>query len=154
MTIAIALRVRGTRGISRSINDTLANIRLGRKHSCVLLELSDSAKGMLQKANNYIAWGNADEKSVELLLSKRGMEGNKPLSPEFYKKIKVADAKELAAAIVSQKISLKTLFEAGLRPLFRLSPPRKGYGGMKLQQPRGPLGFHKQGLTQLIERMV
>ncbi len=155
MTIAIVLRIRGISGVRRSINETMEHIRLNRKHSCVLLEINESSKGMINASNNYVAWANADAKTVELLLTKRGKTaGGKALDASFYKKVGMKDAAELAAAIVGGKIALKSLYDAGMTPIFRLSPARKGFGLSKHSTPKGPLGFHKDGLFKLVESMI
>ena len=48
----------------------------------------------------------------------------------------------------------KKLKEIGLKPFFRLHPPRGGLKSSKKQFPRGVLGNHKQEINKLIEKML
>lgn len=155
MTTVIIIRIRGIGGVRRKTRECLENLRLNRKHSCIIAEMNDSLKGMLTQAHDYIAWAPADGKSVQLLLEKRGrLAGGKPLDANFYAKLNMKDAAELAAALVEGKTTPKAAFNAGLNQIFRLAPPRKGYSSPKRPQPKGDLGLHKQGLLPLVERMV
>ena len=47
----------------------------------------------------------------------------------------------------------KTMEEAGLKPFFRLHPPRRGIKNTKLSFPRGVLGNNKE-INQLVEKML
>ena len=42
----------------------------------------------------------------------------------------------------------------GLKPVFRLSPPRKGYRHIKRPFPRGALGYRSAGMSELLKRMI
>jgi len=42
----------------------------------------------------------------------------------------------------------------GARPVFRLSPPRSGFGQIKRPFPKGSIGFRKDGMDELVLRMV
>lgn len=153
MTVIIAVRIRGTRGVRRKTSDCLKHLRLNRAHSCVMLEMSPSVKGMITQANEYIAWGEADARSVALLLEKRGdFKARKPDAAAFAA-MGAKDAAELAEAIVAGKAKLAKLYDAGLNPVFRLAPARKGFGSIKHPAPAGSLGKHKE-IFKLLSRMA
>ena len=42
----------------------------------------------------------------------------------------------------------------GLKPVIRLNPPRKGYGGNKRHYPQGALGNWGADINDLVGRMV
>ena len=58
-----AIRVRGRTGIKKDIADTLDMLRLTRINHAVLIEENPSYKGMLQKAKDYITWGEVDSRN-------------------------------------------------------------------------------------------
>lgn len=68
--IAVVL-VRGLLGIKSDIRDTLKMLRLLRKNCCVIIERTPSNLGMLNKAKDYITWGEIDELTIKMLIEKR-----------------------------------------------------------------------------------
>ena len=67
------------------------------------------------------------------------------------KKKSISSFKDLAEKILSKKYSL---LEAGIKPVFRLHPPRKGYEGIKRTFPEGALGFRGKEVNELVLKMV
>ena len=112
---------------------------------------------MLQKAKDYITWGEADAGMVERMLSERGrMTGDAPLTDAIvaestdYKSIS-----EFAKAIVAGEAKVKDI--PGLKRVFRLHPPRgpKGWGGIKRSYVvGGALGSRGEAISDLVERMM
>jgi large subunit ribosomal protein L30 len=99
-----------------------------------------------------VAWGKVDDESLALLLEMRGrLSGNRRLSVEFLKdNTSYSTFLELAAAVNSGSASLK---ELGIKPVFRLHPPRKGLRTTKkTAQQGGDIGF-RQDLADLIKKM-
>lgn len=64
------VRVRGLRGVRWKVRLLLEKMRLTRKNHCVLLKDGESLRGMLQKAKDYVTWGEASEATVALLEKK------------------------------------------------------------------------------------
>lgn len=62
-----AVRVRGVPDTPRNVSDTLESLRLRSRHSCVLLEDTDSNRGMLNAVKDYVAYGEVDEDTVSRL---------------------------------------------------------------------------------------
>jgi large subunit ribosomal protein L30 len=69
MKIAI-VRVRGVTGVNRNARETMEQLHLNRKHSCVVLEETDTVKGMLKTAKDFVTWGPANEETVKKLEAK------------------------------------------------------------------------------------
>lgn len=62
----------------------------------------------------------------------------------------------MALALAQGSVSLKTLKEKGLRPVFRLRPPSDGFVG-SIKRPfgsRGELGHRGHEISSLVARMV
>ncbi|PSH02093.1 MAG: hypothetical protein BRC26_02300, partial [Nanohaloarchaea archaeon QH_8_44_6] len=73
-TMIAAVRVRGDVDVRQKISHTLDNLKLRQKHQVVLLEDSDSNRGMLALAKDYIAYGEISDETVEELANKKGEE--------------------------------------------------------------------------------
>jgi large subunit ribosomal protein L30 len=64
--------IRGLVALDKPVKDTLFMLRLRKKHTCVILENTDSNKGMIRRVKDYVAFGEIDEDTLKELLSKRG----------------------------------------------------------------------------------
>jgi large subunit ribosomal protein L30 len=154
-----AVRIRGAPGMKRKILDTLKMLRMHKVNHGVLIWTNKSYVGMLNKCKDYIAFGEIDEKTLLRLLRVRGrIEGNKPLTDEHIKNLtQYKDMKEFTKALIDGKIEYKEKDVYKLKPVFRLHPPRKGYGGTtkKLHFGEGGiLGNMGPYINELIYRMI
>ena len=140
----VVVMVRGVVGTNRKLKDTLMMLRLHRINHCVIVPKNQNYDGMLHKARDFITWGEIDKETLEKLISKRGrFTGDKRVSDLNY-------AKELAQFILSGK----PVKETGIKPVFRLSPPSKGYKSTKALYPKGSLGYRGERINELIKRMI
>lgn len=136
-----AIRVRGTAKARKEIDDTLRLLNLNRKMHCVLLKESASIKGMLIYVKDYITWGEISDDVLKQLLIKRGRkEGEKRLTDkeamETFEKLKHNDFN-------------------GIKKVFRLTPPSKGFRrSIKQHYPDGELGFRGREINALLKRMI
>ncbi|MGZ7043474.1 MAG: 50S ribosomal protein L30, partial [Methanobacterium sp.] len=121
-----AIRLRGRTGIKKDIANTLDMLKLTRINHAVLIEDNPSYNGMLQKAKDYITWGEIDQETVSKLLSKRGkITGNVKLTEDYLKdNTDFSSVEELSKALADSGNKLE---DSGIKPVFRLHPPRKGY---------------------------
>lgn len=132
------VRVRGINAIRGDIEGTLTSLRLYRKNYCVVLPDSPAVRGMLQKAKDYITWGEVDEKTFTLLVDKRG----EPYAgrTEGYHSRKFIEVK-------GKK----------LKPYFRLHPPVGGFERKGIKMPAslgGVLGYRGEGINRLLQQMA
>ncbi len=81
--IAVIL-IRGRVGVTFDIKRTLDQLRLLRKYACVVLPKNDSVMGMLQKAKDYITWGEITPETEKLLIEKRGKKDEEGKLKPFY----------------------------------------------------------------------
>ena len=122
-----AIRVRGGIGFKGTVEDTLKMLNLYRINYCVVLKATPSVVGMIHKVKDFITWGEINEETLKLLKEKRQEKG------------KDHSGKEI------------------IKPFFRLSPPRGGYGrkGVKFTfNLSGALGYRKEKINDLIRKMI
>ena len=150
----IVVRVRGTVSAMKEARETLELLRLTHTNHAVLIDNRPAYKGMLQRASNYVTWGEPTKETVIALLQKRGrLAGNKKLAENIettgYKSID-----ELAEDIISCKVAYKNL--PGIEPRFKLHPPSKGYKGLTKKSYRagGEAGYRGEAINDLVKRMV
>lgn len=135
------IRIAGRVKIKKEIGETLSRLRLRKKYVCVLIDEKDKIKmGMLKKVKDYVSYGEIERGLLMRLIEKRGKREDK-------KEIKDADK------IAESTEKGGRLEEKGLRPFFRLHPPRGGLKSSRKQFPRGVLGNNKE-INKLIERML
>jgi large subunit ribosomal protein L30 len=148
-----AIRVRGRTGIKSEIKDTLKMLHLTRINHAVLLFDSPSCQGMLRKAKDYITWGEIDQDTLLQLIEKRGrFPGNERINPELLKAGGYSSVEDLSHALIKEETKLE---DSGLKPIFRLHPPRKGYRHIKTSfQEGGTLGYRGEEITELIKKMI
>jgi len=144
LNMIVVLRVRGTSKNNGDVNDTLKILGLSRPNQCTFVPNKPSYVGMLKKAEGCLAWGEVKEDLLEKIIEKRG----KSTDP----KAKKIDAKSAAKKILDGKIK-----ECGVEPVFKLSPPKKGFarkGVLHGFNQGGELGYQKEKINALIERMI
>jgi large subunit ribosomal protein L30 len=137
------IRVRGSVNASREVKDTLRMLRLTRVNHCVIVPKNPDYEGMLRKARSYIAWGEVSQEALERLISKRGrLAGDR--------RVLGKDVKRLAGKMASGSSAGNT----GLKPVFRLSPPSRGFRSVRTGFPRGDLGSRGEKINELLKRMI
>lgn len=148
------VRVRGSVGVRRDVENTLRTLGLTRVNHCVVIGDSPSHKGMLKKVKDMVTWGEVAPGVLERLLRKRGrLMGDEHLSDEFVKShTKFESIEEFSKAVCGGKARLGDL--PGLKKVFRLRPPRKGYGVIKRSfRDGGSLGYRGEEINGLLMRM-
>jgi len=149
------IRVRGIVNVNPDIKLTLKLLRLTKVNHCTLLEENKVYKGMLQKVKDYTTWGEIDKETLPKLMESRGMlVGDKQITEEYIKSATSYNTFEkLSQAILDNKFKYKDIPD--VKPLFRLSPPKKGYEGIKRSfKNGGALGYRGKEINKLIGRMI
>ena len=151
----LAVRIRGVIDAPGDIKDTLKMLNLKRNNYAVIIKNTPAYRGMLQKSQNYITWGEPTEEIVVELIKKRGrLLGDKKITDEYAKKVGFKSVEDLAKAVFEGKIDYNKLPE--VKPFFRLHPPSKGFKGKikKSYKMGGETGYRGKAINQLIERMI
>ena len=155
MKLAV-IQVRGAIGMSRKLIDTLQFLKLVRKNSCAVVESNRNYLGMLVLLKDYVTWGEIDEKTFRALLEKRGkIIGNKLVTEQYLKDKVKMNFDEFTKNFLDSKVSFRDV--PGLKPFFRLKPPRGGFDREGIKKPfslGGALGYRKDNVNQLIMRML
>ncbi len=129
--VVAVIRVRGRMNVRSDINETLDRLNIPHVNNCAVLKLTPAYMGMIEKCNNYIAYGEINEDTLKRLMKSKGVE--------------VEESQPLEALLGKAKAS-KT---------FRLHPPRRGYRSIKKGfKQGGTLGYMGPAINDLIKRMV
>ena len=120
------VRVRGSVNVNPKIKETMKLMKLNRVNHCVIIPENDTYTGMLNIIKDYVTWGEIDVETTELLLQSSGKSSGNTVMRDV----------------------------PGLKPLFRLHPPRKGYEGIKRSfKEGGALGYRAEKINALLRRM-
>jgi large subunit ribosomal protein L30 len=151
----IAVRIRGTISAQREARETLQFLHLEHTNHAIIIDNRPAYKGMLQRVQSYVTWGEADKATVEFMVTKRGrLAGDKKLTEEYLQKNGYQNFGELADAIMSGKVEFAKMPDAV--PVFKLHPPSKGYKGKtkKSFKAGGEAGNRGEAINALVGRMV
>jgi len=154
MVAFAVVRIRGTVGIKKDIRKTLESLMLKAPNNCIIIPDNEYYRGMLQNAKDYITWGEIDEPTLsKLILEKGEINGGGRPDEKYIRNIGFADVKEISNAIIKNDTTVKNL--DGMKRVFRLSPPKKGYEGIKRSYANGgALGYRGKMINDLIRRML
>jgi large subunit ribosomal protein L30 len=137
----LVIRISGMIGLPKKISSTLDQLRLRRKYSAILLEENPENLKLLKVIRNFVAYGRISEENIARLIDKRGQ--------------KTKEWKKLDSKKISSELGKKKLSDFGLKPFFRLHPPRKGIESKKhFGVGKGVLGDNKDDINKLLERML
>lgn len=137
----VIIRISGQVEMLSDAKETLFRMRLRKKYSAILMRETEGNMKLLQNVRNFVAYGPIDASTLELLISKRG----KALDSKNKGRI---DYKKVAEIIAKDGIE-----KSGLKPFFRLHPPRGGIDS-KTHFPKGVLGDNGEEINKLVRRML
>jgi large subunit ribosomal protein L30 len=148
------VQVRGVVNTRREIKDTLKMLRLHHINHCVLVPDTPEYLGMIRKVKDFVAYGEVDAATIEVILRTRGrVVGNFPLTDDYIRANSAfSGISEFAAALAIGEARLHDI--PGLKPVLRLHPPRKGYRTIKRTvQQGGALGYYGEEINALLYKM-
>jgi len=135
----IAIRISGMVKVTKEVEEALHRIRLRRKYAAVLLKQTAENTKLLKKIRNHISYGEIDKKTLEDLIKQRGQ---------------LVKGKKIEADKIVAELGNKSLSDLGLKPFFRLHPPRGGIESKKhAGVGKGVLGENKK-INELVRRML
>ncbi|HET7405153.1 MAG TPA: 50S ribosomal protein L30 [Candidatus Bathyarchaeia archaeon] len=153
----LAVRIRGTAGDNPDVEKTMESLMMVRPYQARLLDNTPSNVGMLRSVKALVAWGEVDPMLLGHILEKRGeQDGADGVGEQFVRLLGKTSFEDLAKAVVAGEVGIRDLYRAGLKPRFRLHPPR---GGFKRSLRRaatdgGELGYRGPAINLLVKRMV
>jgi len=154
MTRAV-IRLRSSINANHEVKLTMQSLRLNRVNHCVLVPDGKSYDGMLQKAKDFITWGEIKTEVLTNMIIKRGkLTGGRPITNQYVKANTKHDSMiKFAEAITAGTYHYKDLKD--VKPIFRLHPPQRGFEGIKRSyNDRGSLGYRGEAINDLILRML
>ena len=129
--------------MSQDVKDTLKMLNVHNVNHCALVPEEDTYRGMVTKVNDFVAYGEPSQDVLETILRTRGepLEGDADVDDAWVAdNTDYDDIESLATALLDEETTLR---DAGLAPVLRLHPPRKGHDGLKHPTKEGgQLGKH------------
>jgi len=149
------VQIRGDVNMDTDIHDTLKMLNIHHVNHATLVPDTETYNGMVSKVNDFVAFGEPSQETVEQLIERRGepLEGDADVGDEWVAEhTDYDDVEGLAFALVSEETTLKA---QGLSPTLRLHPPRGGHDGIKHPTKEGgELGRHDtEDIDDLLEAM-
>jgi large subunit ribosomal protein L30 len=137
------VRIRGLVKTKKDLEDAMLMLRLNRKMHCVLLNKGEIVDGMLKKVRDRVTWGEINDDTLRALIEKRARKpGNTRLTKQ--------EAEE-----VFNKTKNEQKVPDTIKPVFRLTPPSKGFKeSIKQHYPKGELGYRGEKINELLKRMI
>ena len=133
----LVIRISGMIKIPVSVQETLFRLKIRRKYCAVLLNETPENQKILKSIRNYVAYGKINDKMLVKLIEARA----KPID-----KKQAIDVKQIIS-----ELSKKKLNKLGIKPFFRLHPPRKGIESKKhFGVGKGVLGDNKEKINDLL----
>jgi len=154
MGLILVLNLHGAINSSDPVRKALGELKVIRKFSASVVGDDPATAGMLKLCKNYVAWTKADPELLTHLLKKRGMlSETKQLDAASLKKLGFKSHVDLASKMIKGSLRLSAI--SGVRPYFRLAPPRGGFKSSLRRQysEKGTLGDNPN-LGELVRRMV
>jgi large subunit ribosomal protein L30 len=151
----VVVRIRGLVSAQREARETLDLLHLSHTNHAVIIDNRPAYKGMLQRVNSYVTYGEPTKETLAIMIQKRGLlAGSKKITEEYLTKIGYKNIDDLAEAIVNCKVQYSKLPDIQAR--FRLHPPSKGYKGKTKKgfQAGGEAGYRGEAINALVQRMV
>jgi large subunit ribosomal protein L30 len=147
----MVIRVRGTIHARHDLVQTLQHLHLTRPNHATLLPERPELRGMLNKVQGYVTWGEAEPETVAMLLKERGITPEGRRLTEAVEGAPAADLAEITKTVTAQGL----LKAPGVRPLFRLKAPKGGWRSTKRPYGRGgALGYRGRAINELARRMM
>ena len=146
MSLIAVIRIRGEVHNYPNIRKTMDLLNLTRVNHCVLVQDTPQNLGMIKKVKDYITWGAISKETLKAMMEKRGrLTGNKKVTAEVLKNVD---------KIYNGEIKIKDI--EGLKPVFRLHPPKKGFErkGIKKTFKQGGVLGPRESLDDLLKKMI
>jgi len=137
----IVIRISGMVDVAQNVGYILDNIHLRRKYAAILMQENPENIKLLHKIRSFVAFGTISNDNLSKLVSLRGE--------------RIGNKGKIDTEAIMKNIEKKSLPEMGVKPFFRLHPPRKGIESKKhFGVGKGVLGDNKEHINKLLERML
>jgi large subunit ribosomal protein L30 len=136
----LVIRIAGQVDLTAGVKETLNRIKLKRKYAAILMHETRDNLLLLRKVRNFVSFGTIGKDALKNLIKERGTALN---------------GKKIDVEKVIAELEKKTLSQLGLKPFFRLHPPRGGIDSKKHAgtSSKSVLGENKK-IDELVGRML
>lgn len=154
MGLIIAIRMRGTVGVPKDMQETLKRLRLTKRFSLMMYPDTPSIRGMLEKVNPYISYGEATEEGIRIVIERMRVKGGDSISDEVLQKKFSITKDQLMSNILEGKILLNKESDFFELPV-SLRSPKKGLKGRinSMYGNGGEVGYRGKEINKLIIQM-
>jgi large subunit ribosomal protein L30 len=154
MGLLLVVNIHGKINSPSGVRKALAELKVERRFTASLVTDDTPTVGVLKSCKDYLAWAPLDQDVLTLLLEKRGMVSEtKKLDSEALSRMGFKSHEELAAKISKEGMKLSSV--EGLRPFFKLSPPKGGFKrSLRRQFSEGGTLGRNPNLAEIVERMA
>ncbi|HYC27061.1 MAG TPA: 50S ribosomal protein L30 [Nitrososphaerales archaeon] len=154
VSLFLVVNLHGLINSSGPVRKALNELKVERKFSASVVSDDDTTVGMLRLCKDRIAWAPVEADLLSTLLKQKGMiSGAKSLDSAALKGMGYKTHEELAQAMIKGNLRLSKV--AGVRPFFRLAPPKGGFKRSMRKQytEKGILGRNPK-LEEIVRRML
>jgi len=157
-TFLAVVRLQGPISVPQDVENAMRALRLKNRFNATLLEKNEATLWVLRTVKDYVTWGEVDSTQIGFLLQEKGeVTGGGHVTDEYVKAHFGRNSiSELAEALVSGEVELKSLWQKGINPVLRLHPPPGGFDGSIKRSftSRGELGYRGSEIAGLVKRMA
>ena len=154
MKLILVLNVHGVINSSAAPRRAMEELMVYRKFTASIVSDDVNTMGMLKRCKDYLSWSPVDKELLTELLEKKGMVSEtKKLDKAALKALGFKDHGEMAEKMIKDGKRLSS-FE-GVRPFFKLAPPKGGFKKtMRRQAAEGGMLGRNLGLVEIVRRML
>ncbi len=154
MGLFLVLNLHGRINSSAPVRKALGELKVEKKFTATVVTDDAPTLGMLKLCKDYLAWAPLDRELLVALLKKRGMVSTTArLDDAALVSMGLKKHEELAEMMMKEELRLSEV--KGIRPFFRLAPPKGGFKTSLRRQfsEKGTLGSNPK-LSELVRRMI
>jgi len=150
----LVVNLRGLVNTRTPVRTTLEQLSIARRFNATIVPDDEVHQGMLRLAKEHVAWCKLGAETAEKLLKSRSEKSTGRRFEESDLAGKDFNSfSGIAHALESGELKLGNL--GGLRPFFRLSPPKGGFKkSTRRQHAAGGVLGKNDDLPKLVERML
>jgi len=151
----LAIRIRSAINANKEMKDTFKLLRIDRTNYATLLDDRPAYLGMLKVVKDRVTWGEPSYETILRLLKERGeATGGGKIDEKILEKLGYESLEDLSKTIYNCEVEFSKL--KGIKPFFRLHPPRKGFKGKTKRSygAEGEVGYRGANINELASKMV
>ncbi|MBE5728050.1 uL30 family ribosomal protein [Candidatus Parvarchaeota archaeon] len=139
-----AVRIRSIIRANASVRRAVVALNLKKQNNCVILDKNPAIIGLLRQSEGVVTYGELNKETAAKLIGRALKQRGKKVD-------------DLNAFIDSFFEGNAKLQDIGLKNLFRMHPPRGGFGRKGKSVPfkaGGSIGYRKEKINELLNRMM